>query len=80
MTRKIIVTIQAKPDQTGSLREELQILTKHDVFKVPIEATIPDEEEFAETQKQALALKGKDIKSSRVRERLNQSVQKAKDM
>ena len=43
MIRKIAVTINAK--DAGSIKDMLQIVTKADVFKIPIEANIlsPDE-------------------------------------
>ena len=41
MVRKLIVTIKASaPDCLGKIKEELQIVTKSDVYKLPIEAEI----------------------------------------
>ncbi len=74
MIRKLIVTIQANNCPTGTLREEIQIVTKHDIYKVPIEAEILSLEEFDEVNRETMALHGQTLQKSRVKERLNESV------
>ena len=41
MTKKVSVMIKATGDtENGTVKEEVQIATKHDIFKLPIEAMI----------------------------------------
>jgi hypothetical protein len=68
MIRKILVTIHAK--EPGSIKEVLHIVTKSDVFKIPIEATILSPEAFDRELEEQRAL-NKTLTNSRVRERLN---------
>lgn len=44
MTRKVVVTINALEE--GGIKENLQIVTKSDIYKIPIEATILSPENF----------------------------------
>jgi hypothetical protein len=44
MIRKVIVTINASEE--GSLKETLQIVTKSDIYKIPVEATILSPENY----------------------------------
>lgn len=44
MIRKIAVTIQA--NEEGNIKDILQIVTKADIFKIPIEANILSAEEY----------------------------------
>jgi len=47
MTKQIIVSIRVAEDETnGSIKETIQINSKHEVFKLPIAATIVSEAEF----------------------------------
>jgi hypothetical protein len=45
MIRKVCVSITAK--EPGAVKEELHIVTKSDVFKIPIEATIVSAEDYS---------------------------------
>ena len=40
MIKKVSVQIQSNENDFGSIKEELQIVTKNDIFKIPVEATI----------------------------------------
>ena len=73
MLKKIIVSIRTNPDDDSKIKEDLQILTKHDVFKIPIEATILPEDKFKEVDEENQKL-GKRTLNSRVRNRLNTSI------
>lgn len=58
MHRKLIVTIKATaPDALGKLKEELHIVTKSDVYKLPIEAEILNAQAY-EQKKQELLSQG----------------------
>ena len=52
------------------MKDTIQIVSKHDVFKVPVTATIVSEDEFAEMNERQMGETGKSIQNSRVRERL----------
>lgn len=73
MLRKIFVSIITSPDDELSVREEIQILTKSDIFKIPVEATVLSEAKFKELEEESKKL-GKKIQNSRVRDRLNSSI------
>lgn len=75
MIRKVAVTICSK--EPGTIKEVLHIVTKSDVFKIPIEATIfsPDDYERELSEQQAL---NKKVTNSRVREKLTQSIQRGR--
>lgn len=44
MIRKLLVTIHA--NEEGSLKETLQIVTKSDIYKIPVEAVILSPEDY----------------------------------
>lgn len=46
LTRKITVTIKSSDEEKGFVKEEIQIITKSDIYKVPVEAQILPEEEY----------------------------------
>lgn len=74
MTRKLIVSIKATaPDALGKLKEEVHILTKSDIFKLPVEAEVLGAEEY-EKRKQEIAAGGASAPQSRVRTRLRSSI------
>lgn len=75
MIRKVAVTINAREE--GTVKDLLQIVTKSDVFKIPIEANILSPEEYERELNEQQAL-NKGLTNSRVREKLNQSIQKAR--
>lgn len=71
MIKQIIVSIRVAEDETnGTIKETIQINSKHEVFKLPIQATIVGEDEFAEMNNKQLNDTGKSIQNSRVREKL----------
>ena len=76
MIKKVIVTINSLEE--GSLKENLQIVTKTDIYKIPVEATILSPENYEREMLEQAALKGKSITNSRVREKLNASIQKSR--
>ena len=76
MIKKVIVTIRV-PDDTESptnIKETLTIVSKHDIFKIPITAKLLSEEAWEEENKNTMATTGKPIQNSRVRERLNRAL------
>jgi hypothetical protein len=75
MTKRLVVTIRAtEGDSLGKIKEEIQIMTKSDVFKVPVEAVILSPEAFVKQEETALAETGKPITNSRVKNRLRSSI------
>ena len=75
MTKRIIVTIKAtEEDSLGKIKEEIQVMTKSDVFKVPVEALILSVEGFAKEEETALGETGKSITNSRVKNKLRSSI------
>ena len=76
MIRKVLVSISSKEE--GIVKETLHIVTKSDIFKIPIEAHILTPENYEREQHEQAALKGKSITNSRVREKLNASIQKSR--
>lgn len=53
MTKKLYVIIKSDPEDTGVIKEEIQILTKADIFKIPVEAHIMSKEQFDEVNKES---------------------------
>jgi|AACY02.9.fsa_nt_gi hypothetical protein len=75
MTKKLIVTIKAtEEDSLGKIKEEIHVMTKSDVFKVPVEAMILSVEGYAKEEETALGETGKSITNSRVKNRLRSSI------
>lgn len=66
-------------EPNGEIRETVQINSKHDVFKIPVSATIVSEAEFAELNKEQLQKTGKGIQNSKVREKLMRKIAEAND-
>lgn len=80
MTKQIIVQIRVAEDESnGIIKETIQINSKHEIFKLPIQATIVSEEEFAEMNNKQLNETGKSIQNSRVREKLMRQIQEANE-
>lgn len=75
MTKRLVVTIRAtEGDSLGKIKEEIQVMTKSDVFKVPVEALVLSLEAFERQEEAALAETGKPITNSRVKNRLRSSI------
>lgn len=68
MTKKLIVTIRAGAVSEGKtqIKEEVQIMTKSDIFKLGIEAEVVTQQEFDQLQRKTT--------NSRVRSRLHDSL------
>ena len=43
MTRKVIVTLKASPEILGKFNDEFEIVTKHEIYHIPISAHIVSE-------------------------------------
>jgi hypothetical protein len=73
MTRKVLVTLDLENEnaEAGDVREEVQIVTKSDVFKLKVEATIVTPEDLARLE--AANTEGKFITNNRIRMRLAQA-------
>jgi hypothetical protein len=76
MIRKVLVTINSMEE--GNIKDNLQIVTKSDIYKIPIEATILSAENYERELLEQAALKGKSITNSRVREKLTASIQRSR--
>jgi len=77
MTKTIIIKIRASlPDAVslGMIREEVHIMTKSDIFKLPVDATILSADDYNQQNEESLAKTGKSVVNSRVRNRLRSSV------
>ena len=72
MIKKVAVTIDTTTGGEGSIKDTLSIVTKADIFKIPIEATILSVENYQREMTEQQALKtGMNLTNSRVREKLN---------
>jgi hypothetical protein len=79
MTRKVLVTLELGDKAlSGDIKEEVQVVTKSDVFKLKVEATVVSEEELAKLQ--AANTDGKFLTNSRVRHRLRESIAQGNKM
>lgn len=76
MIKKLVVAVQS--DETGKIKEELQIGTKSDIFKIPIEVNILSEEDFEAQNKDMEDTKGRPLMNSRVRKRLSTQIAKGR--
>ena len=81
MIKKVIITIRldsSGPDMMKKVKEDVHIVTKSDIFKVPVEATVLSAEDFNKQQQDELAKTGKSIFNSKVRNRLADSINMGK--
>ena len=81
MLRKLIVSINTSAeDSVGKLREEVQIVTKSDIFKMMVEAEIVTPEEYETRQQEKLAKTNNRMgaTNSRVRTRLRSAIGEGK--
>ena len=77
MIRKVSVTILSK--EPAQIKDVLHIVTKSDIFKIPIEAIVLSAADYErEVQEQKALNSAKGITNSRVREKLNASIQKGR--
>merc|ERR1712188_367545 len=71
MTKQVVVTVRVSEDEeNASIKDTIQIVSKHDCFKIPVSATIVGDAEFDELNQKQLEQTGKSIQKSRVREKL----------
>lgn len=62
MIKKVSVQVRVAEDEpAGSIRETIQILTKHDIFQIPVTATIVEFDKFDEENKNQLEQTGRPI-------------------
>lgn len=77
MIKKVIITIRldsSGPEMMKKVKEDVQIVTKSDIFKVPVEATILSAQDFNKQQEQT----DKSLINSKVRNRLADSINMGK--
>jgi len=82
MLKQISVSIRVAGDETdvpSKVDDIIQIVTKHDVFRIPVSANILSTNDFYEENDQNLQATGKPIQNSRVRERLLSKIADSKD-
>ena len=72
MTKRIIISVKAS--DLGKIKEELQVMTKSDIFKIPIDGIVLSQEEFTNLNNESLNKTGKSITNSRVKNRLRGSI------
>ena len=46
MTRKVIVNLKASPEIIGKFEDEFDIVTKHEIYHIPIQAHIITKSQF----------------------------------
>jgi len=81
MIKKVIVSIRVaedEPNLPATVKDTITIVSKHDVFKLPVTATLMSFDQFAEENKQNLETVGRPIQNSRVRERLQRALQESR--
>ena len=80
MTKKVIVVIRLPPEAQDSskVKEEIQIMTKNDIFKLPVEAVILGQADFDNQNNESMQKTGKSIGNSRLRTRLADSINMSK--
>ena len=77
MIKKVIVSIRVpedEPNLPANIKDTITIVSKHDIFKLPVTATLMSLDQFAEENKQNLETVGRPIQNSRVRERLQRAL------
>lgn len=83
MMKKISVGIRVNeedPDCNVNIKETVEIVSKHDIFKLPLTARILHKNDFSEENDKQVMEQGVPIQNSRVRERLLNRIQSAKEM
>ncbi|EGR30654.1 hypothetical protein IMG5_126590 [Ichthyophthirius multifiliis] len=68
LTRDIIVRINASAEIIGKFTEEFQVMTKHSVYRIPIQANILESREFDYLVKESKEIHGKHILKQHVKE------------
>ena len=87
MIKKVLVSIRIPEDAESmgvtagkpvNIKDVVQIVSKHDIFKIPVSAHVITAEEFEEQNRTKMDTEGKPIQNSRVRERLNRAIQESR--
>jgi hypothetical protein len=80
MVKQVTVSVRVAEDETNcSIKDMIQINSKHEIFKLPITATVVSEQEFDDLNKKQMEQTGKSIQNSRVREKLMRKIQEANE-
>ena len=81
MIKKVIVSIRIPEDEKNlpsSVKDTITIVSKHDIFKIPVTATLMSMSQFEEENRQNLEQVGRPIQNSRVRERLQRALHESR--
>ena len=81
MIKKVIVCIRISEDEQNlpsSIKDTFTIVSKHDIFKIPVTATLMSMSQFEEENRQNLEQIGRPIQNSRVRERLQRALNESR--
>lgn len=79
MMKQINVSIRLGEDvQNCIIKDTIQIVSKHDIFKIPVSATVVQAGEFTDLDEKQMMQTGKSIQNSRVRERIMSKIQESK--
>lgn len=60
----------AEDQEAGPIKDTITIMSKHDIFKIPVSAEVVSLDDFETLNQDQMQKTGKSIQSSRVRERL----------
>ena len=69
MTGKICVELKTQDDKTGKLKDEFQIVTKSEIYKIPVFANILNIEDYNNIEKESYKMHNRPAKNINVRER-----------
>jgi len=78
MIKKVSVQVRIAEDEENTpfeLRDVIQICSKHDIFKIPVQARILSPEQYNDENRTQLEKSGRPIQNSRVRERLLRNIE-----
>ena len=81
MIRTISVGIRIAGDESNvpsSIKDTIEIVSKHDIFKIPVTARIISAADFDEENRNQMQTTGNPIQNSRVRERLLRKIEESK--
>ena len=67
MTKEIIIRIDAK-EILGQLNEEFEIISKHDIYKIPLSANVMDTQSWLKLDYESRQLNKKSILKSHIKE------------
>jgi hypothetical protein len=68
MIRRIIVEVHTNSSDAGKLEEEFQIITKSDIYKIPVYANIMSATAYDDIEKESYALHNRSARKPNVRE------------